>query len=249
MESVKDEIRSNGDSNKGFRIDVLAADLSTKEDCEEVITNATRIMSGMDVLILNHITSSPYDFWIHHNDTLERVFYVNAFSYIWMATAALETLQERAGRIVVVSSLAGHIGTPLVAAYSASKHALHGFFNALRVELAMKKSLMSITLCAIGATDTEGASAAKSRVKAVTWDPPIHAAEVIDSSLTYRTHAFFDYISNRVYGMVILWQAIVRGAALRKREIFHPHHIVFPSIMLYNIFPFVMDRILAFVNG
>jgi dehydrogenase/reductase SDR family protein 7 len=39
-------------------------------------------------------------------------------------------------QIVVVSSLAGKVGAPMSSAYSASKHALHGFFNALRIELA-----------------------------------------------------------------------------------------------------------------
>jgi len=43
------------------------------------------------------------------------------------------------GHIGVVSSLAGHVGTPKTAVYSATKHALHGFFNALRVEMQMDR--------------------------------------------------------------------------------------------------------------
>ena len=42
---------------------------------------------------------------------------------------------RRSGRIVVISSVVGYVATPRRSAYAASKHALHGFFNALRAEL------------------------------------------------------------------------------------------------------------------
>ena len=44
-------------------------------------------------------------------------------------------LARRSGHVVVVSSLVGKIGTPLRSGYSASKHALHGFFDSLRAEV------------------------------------------------------------------------------------------------------------------
>jgi short-subunit dehydrogenase len=44
-------------------------------------------------------------------------------------------LARKAGRYVVVSSLTGKFGTPYRSGYSASKHALHGFFDAVRAEL------------------------------------------------------------------------------------------------------------------
>ncbi|MFC1849550.1 SDR family oxidoreductase [candidate division CSSED10-310 bacterium] len=44
-------------------------------------------------------------------------------------------LTQKAGHIVVVSSVVGKFGTPYRTAYAASKHALHGFFDSLRAEL------------------------------------------------------------------------------------------------------------------
>jgi short-subunit dehydrogenase len=44
-------------------------------------------------------------------------------------------LEAGGGRLVVVTSLVGKIGTPVRSAYAASKHALHGFFDSLRAEL------------------------------------------------------------------------------------------------------------------
>jgi short-subunit dehydrogenase len=69
-------------------------------------------------------------------DVIHRVMDVNFFGAVNCTKAALPHLIARRGLIIVVSSVAGY--TPLVArtGYAASKHALHGFFDSLRTELA-----------------------------------------------------------------------------------------------------------------
>ena len=64
-----------------------------------------------------------------------RVFDVNYFSAIGLTKACLPWMkQQGGGRFVVISSLVGELPTPLRSAYCASKHALHGWFEALRAE-------------------------------------------------------------------------------------------------------------------
>lgn len=61
----------------------------------------------------------------------------NFFGTIALTKAVLPSMLERStGRFVVISSLTGHLSTPLRSTYAASKHALHGFFNSLRAEVA-----------------------------------------------------------------------------------------------------------------
>jgi short-subunit dehydrogenase len=61
---------------------------------------------------------------------------INYLGPVRLTKAVLPSmLERRAGHIVVVTSLVGHVGTPLRSAYAASKHALHGFFNSLRAEV------------------------------------------------------------------------------------------------------------------
>jgi short-subunit dehydrogenase len=69
-------------------------------------------------------------------DVIRRIMDVNFFGAVNCTKAALPHLVARRGLVVVVSSVAGY--TPLVArtGYAASKHALHGFFDSLRTELA-----------------------------------------------------------------------------------------------------------------
>ena len=60
----------------------------------------------------------------------------NYFGAVALTKAVLPSmLARRSGDIVVVSSVVGHFSTPLRSAYAASKHALHGFFDALRAEV------------------------------------------------------------------------------------------------------------------
>jgi short-subunit dehydrogenase len=65
-----------------------------------------------------------------------RIMETNYFGAVALTKAVLPSmLARRSGDIVVVSSLIGHFSTPLRSAYAASKHALHGFFDALRAEV------------------------------------------------------------------------------------------------------------------
>lgn len=67
----------------------------------------------------------------------ERVMAVNFLGTVAVTKAVLPTmLHQRFGQVVVISSVMGKIGTPMRSAYAASKHALHGFFDCMRAEVA-----------------------------------------------------------------------------------------------------------------
>jgi short-subunit dehydrogenase len=60
---------------------------------------------------------------------------VNYFSYVSITKAVLPYMKrQKSGHIVVISSIAGKFGFYLRSSYSAAKHALHGFFESLRLE-------------------------------------------------------------------------------------------------------------------
>ncbi len=67
----------------------------------------------------------------------QRIMDVNFFGNIALTKAVLPSMIERRqGHIVVISSLVGKLSTPYRSSYSASKHALHGYYDALRAEVA-----------------------------------------------------------------------------------------------------------------
>lgn len=135
----------------------LSADLSKVKGCgDRVVNEAKKTLGGLDILVLNHITSmgKPYNAhgWMAAPDVegARKMFEVNTLSYMAISSAALPALNASAGSIVVVSSLAGKMGLPAIAGYSASKHALHGFFESLRHDLQCTASPISVSLAVLG---------------------------------------------------------------------------------------------------
>jgi short-subunit dehydrogenase len=90
----------------------------------------------IDLLVLNAGISQR---GLVAETTLEvdrRIMDVDFFGTVALTKAVLPQLQaQQSGRIVVISSVMGKIGTPLRSAYAAAKHALHGFYDSLRAEV------------------------------------------------------------------------------------------------------------------
>jgi len=83
-----------------------------------------------------------------------KIFEVNYFGRVQMTKAVLpQMLQRKVGHIVTVSSLTGKWGFYLRSAYAASKHALHGFFDSLRMEV--EDLGIQVTIITPGFIDTE----------------------------------------------------------------------------------------------
>ena len=116
---------------------VLTVELDVRDAgaCGDAIAEVERRWGGVDVLVNNAGISHRSLFSETDPEVLRRVMDVNFFGAVHCTAAALPSLEAREGRIVVISSVAGF--APLVGrtGYCASKHALHGFFGALRTEL------------------------------------------------------------------------------------------------------------------
>jgi NAD(P)-dependent dehydrogenase (short-subunit alcohol dehydrogenase family) len=113
---------------------VRRCDVTSPADCRGAIGAVVAEWGGVDVLVNNAGITHLGRFRDTDPDVIRRVVDVNFFGSVNCTNAALPSLLERRGQIVVVSSIAGV--APLVgrAGYSASKHALHGFFDSLRAE-------------------------------------------------------------------------------------------------------------------
>ena len=117
---------------------VVATDVSVQSQCQELIDQTIKHWGRIDGLINNAGVSAQALFSdvkatdLHWYEQLMRV---NLWGSVWCTHAALPHLKASRGSIVAVSSLAGLIGVPGRTAYSATKFAMTGFFEALRSEL------------------------------------------------------------------------------------------------------------------
>lgn len=116
---------------------VVPTDVTNAHDCRELIDRTVASLGGLDVLINNAGVSQWARFdEISDLSVFERLMKVNYLGAVWCTHAALPHLSASRGRIVAVSSLAGLTGVPTHSGYAATKHAMTGFFESLRVELA-----------------------------------------------------------------------------------------------------------------
>jgi short-subunit dehydrogenase len=102
-------------------------------------------------------------------EVVERVTAVNFLGSVNAARAVLGSLVERRGRIGVLSSVAGFAPLLHRTAYSASKHALHGFFESLRVELAATGVSVTMVCPTFADTGMQTRAVARSEGKAGEW--------------------------------------------------------------------------------
>jgi NAD(P)-dependent dehydrogenase (short-subunit alcohol dehydrogenase family) len=114
----------------------LPCDVTDAAACSTAVARAVEHFGSLDVLVNNAGMSHRSGFAVTGLDVIRRVMDVNFFGAVNCTKAALPHLVARRGLVVVISSVAGY--SPLVArtGYAASKHALHGFFDSLRSELA-----------------------------------------------------------------------------------------------------------------
>lgn len=85
----------------------------TMEDmtfAEQFVVKAGKLMGGLDMLILNHISQSSMSLFHDDVQSLRRVMEVNFLSYVVLSVAAMPMLKQSNGSIAVISSLAGEWG-------------------------------------------------------------------------------------------------------------------------------------------
>jgi short-subunit dehydrogenase len=113
----------------------VVADVSEYNDCKLFIESTLKQFGGIDILINNAGISMRSLLKDADLAVFKKLMDVNYFGTVYCTKLALESIIERKGTIVGVSSIAGYRGLPGRSGYSASKFALNGWLEAIRTEL------------------------------------------------------------------------------------------------------------------
>jgi len=133
--------------NAGFEAYAVVTDVTKEEDCKNLINKTVERYGGINILINNAGISMRALFRDVEISVLKRLFDVNFWGAVQCTKYALPYLIKSKGSVVGVSSVAGFVGLPGRTGYSASKYALHGFLETLRIE-NLKNGLHVLILCA-----------------------------------------------------------------------------------------------------
>lgn len=131
----------------------VKTDISNEEECRLLIAKTVEKYGNIDILINNAGVSMRALFLDVDLKVLRRLMDVNFWGTVYCTKYALPYLIERKGSLVGISSVAGFHGLPGRTGYSASKFAIHGFLETIRIE-NLKKGL-HVMIIAPGFTATE----------------------------------------------------------------------------------------------
>jgi len=126
---------------------VVPVDVSEREQCRHLIERTAEHFGRLDVLVNN----AGRAMWARFDELtdpaiFEELMRVNYLGSVHCTHYALPLLKESRGLIVAMASLSGLIGVPLLSGYAATKHAMVGFFESIRIELA--ESGVGVTIVA-----------------------------------------------------------------------------------------------------
>lgn len=118
-----------------FPLHATVTDVSNENDCRRFIESTIKLFGGIDILINNAGISMRAELKDAAIDVIKKVMDINFFGAVYCTHYALNSIIQRQGTIVGVSSIAGYRGLPGRSGYSASKFALQGWLEAIRTEL------------------------------------------------------------------------------------------------------------------
>jgi short-subunit dehydrogenase len=119
-----------------YPLHTVVADVSSENDCRHFIESTIKVFGGIDILINNAGISMRSLFRDAELEVTRKLMEVNFFGAVYCTKYAINSIVERKGTIVGISSIAGYRGLPGRSAYSASKFALQGWLEAIKTELS-----------------------------------------------------------------------------------------------------------------
>lgn len=146
----------------------VECDVSSEVDCKRLISKAVDSFGRIDVLVNNAGISMRALFDDVDLEVLRRLMDVNFWGTVYCTKYALPYIQDSQGSIVGVSSVAGFHGLPGRTGYSASKYAMHGFLETIRIENLKKNVHVMIV--------APGFTASNVRLSALTADGSMQGA-------------------------------------------------------------------------
>ena len=181
LQRLVEEIRRGG----GEAV-YVAADVGRQEDVERIRDAALRHFGGFDTWVNNAGVSIYGNMTEVSVEDMRRLFETNFWGVVYGSLTAARHLRGRGGAIINVGSVLSDRAVPVQGIYSASKHAVKGFTDALRMELEAEGAPVSVTLIKPSGIDTPYTRHAKNYMdKEPGIPPPVYAPETVAEAILH----------------------------------------------------------------
>lgn len=209
------------DEFPGSEILCIKTDVSIEDDCRNLIGKTIEHFGRIDILINNAGVSMRALFQHMDLEVVHRIMDVNFYGTVYCTKYALPSLLESRGSLVGVISIAGHVGLPGRSAYSASKFAIRGFLDTIRIENLHKG--LHVLVAAPGFTATEVRKVALSADGTAQGETPRIESEMMTAETC--AHLIIKAIEKRKRSLILTF---VEGKV---------------TVFLSKFFPALLDRL------
>ncbi len=156
----------------------IPTDVTDPDQCRRLVEGTVNVYGRVDTLINN----AGITMWAKFEEVqdltiFEKIMRTNYLGSVYCTYYALPHLKKSRGRLVAISSMTGKAGVPTRSGYAASKHAMVGFFDTLRIELAPYG--VSVTIIYPDFVNTETRERALGPDGKPTGQSPIHEEKVM----------------------------------------------------------------------
>ncbi|TFW31652.1 SDR family oxidoreductase [Massilia horti] len=182
LDQLASELRTHG-----TRVATVAADVGSQADIERIGQAAMERFGRIDTWVNNAGISIYGKLEDVALEDQERLFQTNFWGVVYGSLEAVRRMKTRGGGAIInLGSELSERAAPLQGMYSASKHAVKGFTDALRMELEKDKAPISVTLIKPSSIDTMFPTHAKNYLeKEPTLPPPVYAPELVAETILY----------------------------------------------------------------
>ena len=178
IRQLADEINSTGGQAA-----YVAADVASEDSVNRISTAALARFGRIDTWVNNAGVAIFGKIEDVSDEDHQKLFQTNFWGTVYGSLVALPYLKREGGALINVGSVVSDQAVPLQGMYSASKHAVKGFTDALRMELAEEGAPVSVTLIKPAAIDTPYPQHARNYLPLEPKHPaPVYAPEVVSES-------------------------------------------------------------------
>ena len=216
-----EKLKELEDELKGVEIESVRTDVSIEADCRNLVERAVARFGRIDVFINNAGISMRALFEDAGLAVIKRLMDVNFWGTVYCTKFALPYLLKSKGSLVGIISIAGHVGLPGRSGYSASKFAVRGFLDTLRIE-NLRKGL-HVLVVAPGFTASEVRMAALTSDGSAQGETPRNEEKMMTAEVC-ASH---------------IYRAVVK----RKRQLILTFVEGKMTVLLGKFFPKLLDRL------
>lgn len=181
LRSLSDEINT-----AGGEACFVVGDVGQLSDMQRVANEAIRRFGGFDTWVNNAGVSIYGPVLEQPLADHRRLFETNYWGVVHGSMVACKHLRGRGGALINVGSVVCDVAIPIQGTYSATKHAVKGYTDALRMELEEEGAPISVTLIKPGAIDTPYTRHAKVLLPVEPQNPPpVYAPDTVAEAILH----------------------------------------------------------------